>query len=145
MIEGLKAICMQRGDSFVGKNYLQVKTIFAATSGETVTRVALERGSAHILFKTAELVIEAGWKLFDQAHILQDQSEVIEQRKLFALWRIVGTKLSDVHISQTAFNALTVSFTNGIVLEIEANDDGFEDWSLAASNQSFWFVCNGRC
>lgn len=124
-------------------NYLRSKKILSAILGETVTRVAIERWSVRILFETAELIVEADWKLLDQTQTLQDQSEVWEQRKSFALWRVVGEKVSDLYVCETSFHALTVSFTNGMVLEIAANNDGLEDWSLAASNQAYWIVCNG--
>jgi hypothetical protein len=109
--------------------------------GCQVTEVTLEPWSVRVDLDDNYLHIEGDWILLNVAGETIDRSMDYEQRTKFHLWRITGHIVNFAEFINQPPYRLTIRFENGFQMNILANSDGYEDWSLSSSNEAL-VVCN---
>jgi hypothetical protein len=107
-----------------------------------VMEVTLEPWSVRVDLDDNYLHIEGDWKLLNAEGETVDRSIDYEQRTEFHLWRITGQIVNFAEFINQPPYRLTIRFKNGFQMNILANSDGYEDWSLCSSNGAK-VVCNG--
>jgi hypothetical protein len=109
--------------------------------GQTVTRVALEQWSVHLVLEGAVLNVEGHWKLLDADDVVVDFDCKHAERRAFLLWQLIGTRIIDSGLAPG--NALYLVSDVGFRLEADADTDGFEDWQLSLTDGSM-IIVNGN-
>ena len=92
---------------------------------------------------TGSLDIEGPWYLRSAEGQIVDERSPVESRSHFELWRIVGTTItSSVYVGQP-MPTLFLDFSNGLILEIGSEDDGYEDWTARVTESDALIIING--
>jgi hypothetical protein len=115
--------------------------ILTPISGRQVTQVIIEPWSVRLLLDHCHVHVEGDWKLLDADGKVIDQSIDFGQRTEFQLWRVAGQVVKSVELINRPPYCLTIRFENGFMMDIPADFDGYEDWSLGVDNNHV--VCNG--
>jgi hypothetical protein len=109
--------------------------------GQSITRVSIELWSVRLLFATGELHIEGEWRLLAPDGSIIDQSREFCARQEFQLWRIAGREVLGLQYSEKPLPEFVLRLADQWSLEVVADDDGLEDWSLTLRDSKVF--CNG--
>ena len=130
-------------DEFIASPlFMPARHAFQELLGQTITRVSIEPWSVRLLFGTGELHIEGTWRLTASDQSVVDQSQEFSGREKFELWRIVNSTVEAFRFWEEPLPGFAIEVTGQWTLEVQADDSGFEDWSLIATD--VWVVCNGN-
>jgi hypothetical protein len=132
---------MSESELVVSPAFEPCRYIFQRLLSQAVTRVSIEPWSVWLLFYEGELHIEGEWRLRGPDGAIVDQTYEFEERQRFDLWRIAGQKILGFEFSDEPLPRFVMQLTNGWSLEVVADNDGMDDWSL--TSQKFKVFCNG--
>jgi hypothetical protein len=101
-----------------------------AITGQRAVSVALGLYVTTIALDTGSINTEAEWQLFDANGHLVDQSIEITDRIGCALWKLLGSTVSDVILIGGGLPQVQIKFSTGLTFALLSNADGYEDWSI---------------
>jgi hypothetical protein len=132
---------MAETELIVSPAFMPCRHIFQRLLGQSITRVSIEPWSVWLLFDEGQLHIEGSWKLIGPNGSVEDQKQEFSGRQHFDLWRIAGKKVASFQFADEPFPRFVMWVTDGWGLQVDADDDGMEDWGLTSLQSKVY--CNG--
>ena len=119
---------------------IRAAAILGSLQGNKITRVSLDQWSVTIAFNNSEIFIESEWTFKNDRSVVVDRSMDQLLRSDYQLWRLVGQIVKQVRMSTTPPYAVDIEMVNGNSLKVDANSDGYEDWSYRSID--VMIICN---
>lgn len=110
--------------------------------GETITRVAMDQWSVHLIFDNCTFMIESMWSYTDMHGVTLDEGIEIERRSRFELWKLVGKTVDKVEIVEDPLGNIILKTQDGYSITAYGDTDDFEDWHLTGNGLSI--MCMGH-
>lgn len=121
----------------------ELSTMKSALLGSQVLGVDIGMWAVAIQFQTSKLMIEYDWNLRDQQLVSIDDRVLFKDRNSYNLWRICGSTVTGLNVTDVAPITVSIQFDCGWSLEVYSRLNGLESWTLTADDSSLVIVCDG--